>query len=377
MPNIHPTSTQHPPNIHPTFGNMPPWHTGLYATRHAPCDTSAGVTAALKNLPKASKRQKNTQHIENAARFPDDASDAESLVTVSDDEDTLSPASRLYSTIGKLSPASGKALLRVIQSSKRGRDEETPKAPKPISKKARVEITIAPGMALPKAFHQCIHDLHDHHVYIPLSMFTTPSLRTINSEAATMAMCKLNPTESGEKQLRLLDTASFKVNVMKETELDHAEWTEAAENYVEFITLVEGAGSAAESRWHTHFANFTNSGNPKRNFAAIRATDIAMRKDYASQPFAYNREHYRTLLEAEIMEQHISEGLRALSSTGGQQSSAPTSGNSRGGGRGGRGGAGRGGARGGAPAPFQAGSDGDASAVVCLVCARRGHYSSY
>ncbi|KAJ7214871.1 hypothetical protein GGX14DRAFT_359910, partial [Mycena pura] len=232
--------------------------------------TSAGVIAALKNLPKASKRQKNlditarnaeralkhAQHVEDAARFPDDASDAESTITVSDDEDTLSPASRLYSSIGKLSPASGKALLRVIQSSKRGRDDEVPKAPKPISKKARVEITVAPGMALPKAFHQCIHDLHDHHVYMPLSMFTTPSLRTINSDAATMAMCKLNPLESGEKQLRLLDTAAFETNFAREIELDRAEWTEAAENYVEFITLVEGAGSAAETRWHAHFAFF-------------------------------------------------------------------------------------------------------------------------
>ncbi|KAJ7207433.1 hypothetical protein GGX14DRAFT_635145 [Mycena pura] len=223
--------------------------------------TSAGVIAALKNLPKASKRRKNmditarnaeralkhAQHVENAALFPDDVSDDESLVSVSDDEDTLSPASRLYSTIGKLSPASGKALLRVIQSSKRGRDDEAPKAPKPTSKRARVEITIAPGMALPKAFHQCIHDLHDHHVYMPLSMFTTPSLRTINSEAATMPMCKLNPLESGEKQLRLLDTAAFETNIMKETDLDRAEWTEAAENYVEFITLMEGAGSAADA----------------------------------------------------------------------------------------------------------------------------------
>ncbi|KAJ7209779.1 hypothetical protein GGX14DRAFT_395211 [Mycena pura] len=245
--------------------------------------TSAGVIAALKNLPKASKRQKNTditarnaeralkhaQHIENTVRFPDDTSDTESLVTISDDEDALSPASRLYSTIGKLSPASSKALLRVIQSSKHGRDEEAPKAPGPISKKARVEITIAPGMALPKTFHQCIHDLYDHHVYMPLSMFTTPSLRTINSEATTMSMCKLNPLESGEKQLRPLDTAAFETNVMKETDLDRAEWTEDAENYVEFITLVEGAGSAAETRWHAHFAYFTNSGDPKRNFAAI------------------------------------------------------------------------------------------------------------
>ncbi|KAJ7214517.1 hypothetical protein GGX14DRAFT_611052 [Mycena pura] len=196
--------------------------------------TSAGVIAALKNLPKASKRRKNVditarnaeralkhaQHAEDATRFPDDASDAESLVSVTDDEDTLSPASDLYSTIGKLSPASGKALLRVIQSSKRARDEEVHKAAKPLSKKARVEITVAPGMALPKTFHQCIHDLHDHHVYMPLSMFTTPSLRTINSDAATMPMCKLNPIESGEKQLRLLDTAAFEANVLKETDLD-------------------------------------------------------------------------------------------------------------------------------------------------------------
>ncbi|KAJ7209146.1 hypothetical protein GGX14DRAFT_364730, partial [Mycena pura] len=248
---------------------------GAQAQPHPPArarrtHTSAGVIAALKNLPKASKRRKNiditarnaervlkhAQHVEDATRFPDDASDAESLVSVSDDEDTLSPASRLYSSIGKLSPASGKALLRVIQSTKRGRDDEAPKAPKPTSKRARTEITVAPGMALPKAFHQCIHDLHEHHVYMPLSMFTTPSLRTINSEAATMAMCKLNPLESGEKQLRLLDTAAFEANVAKEIDLDRAEWTEAAENYVEFITLVEGAGSAAETRWHAHFAYF-------------------------------------------------------------------------------------------------------------------------
>ncbi|KAJ7711685.1 hypothetical protein DFH07DRAFT_786054, partial [Mycena maculata] len=319
---------------------------------------SAGVAVALSKLPKASKRQKNTeiaarnaerelkhaQHFHDASLHPDDSSDNESLITVSDDEDALSPASRLHAAIGKLSPESGKAVLRALHSNKRGRDDEVPKA-KPISKKARVEISVALGMALPKAFHQCIHDLYNHHVYTPLSMFTTPSLRTINSKAATMAMCKLNAAEPGEKQLRLLDMAVFEANVKKETDLDRAEWTEAAENYVEFIAIVEGTGSAAETRWHAHFAHFTNSGDPKRNFVAIHATDIAIRKDYASQPFAYDRELYRTDLGTAITEQRINEGILVLTAAGGAPPppSAANGGGSRGGGRGGRGAGGRGG----------------------------------
>ncbi|KAJ7752253.1 hypothetical protein DFH07DRAFT_774542 [Mycena maculata] len=249
--------------------------------------TSAAVSAALKNLPKASKRSKNVdiegrnaervlkhaQHVSDVSAFPDDASDAESLISVSDDEDTLSPASHLYNSMSKMSPGSAKAVLHLMQANKHPRDADDAKTEKPAQKKACTEITIAPGMSLPIVFHSCIRELYKYDIYMPLSMFTTPNLLAINTNATTMHMAKLNPPNTGDKQIRVIDTDVFEQKIQAELSLDRAQWTEAARNYVNFISLVEGAGSSAEARWNAHFAFFQNSPDAADIFPAILIAD--------------------------------------------------------------------------------------------------------
>ncbi|KAF7368675.1 Reverse transcriptase ribonuclease h [Mycena venus] len=190
---------------------------------------------------------------------------------------------------------------------------------------------------------------------------------------------KTNPGIAGEKQIRVMNCDSFQEKHLKEEDMDRGRWREAAQNFVSFIEVLHGVGSVKAKRWEAHFGFFDNVRDAEKNFYAIRATDINLRKIYNAQPFIYTRDHYQKELEKEVTLLRIKEGLA------GQQSSAPAGAysysdldnGSRGGsstrGRGRGGGRGCGtGNRGGAP--FQEGSGRDPSSVVCLLCAKRGHF---
>ncbi|KAJ7741601.1 hypothetical protein DFH07DRAFT_778076 [Mycena maculata] len=269
--------------------------------------TSAMVITVLKDLPKSLKKQKNTdivarnaervlrhaQHVTNATLFPTD--------------------------------------LRVLHGNKHPHEDDETKAAKSMTKKVCAEITVSPGMALPIAFHPYLRDLYNHDVYMPLSMFTYASLLNINTNAATMDTLKLNPLASGDKQIWVLNTATFELKTK----------------------------TPAEAHWNAHFAFFTNSETPERNFPSIRAADIGLRK---------RCELYECDLAKEVTEQRIREPCHPLLFRWrpGPPPSAPNGGGGRGGGISSQ--------HGGAPTPFQTGTDGDASAVVCLICAHRGHF---
>ncbi|KAJ7718449.1 hypothetical protein B0H16DRAFT_1797425 [Mycena metata] len=261
---------------------------------------SEAVSKVLRDLPKSLKVKKNIAiaerngdralkrvlHEEDVGAYPDDASDDESTITVSEDEDAMSPASRVHAAVMASSPNSGKRLLRLMGAggSKRSRDEDEKKESKPTSKKARVEVVISPGMSLPTVFHTVLRDLYNNDVYIPLSLFTSSNLSLINSTAATLEMIKLNPSGPTEKQIRVLNTASFEASVLRECDMDRAQWNEAAINYVAFIQSVEGENSPAVARWEAHYGFLTNVKNAEDVFPAIRATDIALRLDYSATP---------------------------------------------------------------------------------------------
>ncbi|KAJ7104381.1 hypothetical protein B0H15DRAFT_942376 [Mycena belliarum] len=175
---------------------------------------SQTVIDALRKLPKHLKQKKNTeiedrnalravkaaQHDADPTNFPDVASDEESFITVSVAAVALSPASTLTGLLQKLSPESGKALLRTLPlfGGKRKPDEEDGQT----SKKARTErteVTVQAGMSLPVAFHGFLKTLRAYDVYMPLSMFTSPNLDFINANAALMATRKLNSSDPKEK----------------------------------------------------------------------------------------------------------------------------------------------------------------------------------
>jgi hypothetical protein len=210
-------------------------------------------------------------------------------------------------------------------------------------------------------------------------------LEIINATWSTLDTVKTNPSAPGEKQIRVINTDTLEDKYLKEKDMYGGQWQEAAENYVTFVELIEGIGSTAAKRWHAHFGFFTNVADAELNFPAIRATDIALRRRYISRPFTYDRENYQVELAKEVNLLRIAEQVSRLeaklagsggsASGSGSGSGGASSGSLRGNGFSSCGrsrGRGRGGGRGGAP--FQQGSSGDALAVVCLVCTRRGHF---
>jgi hypothetical protein len=320
----------------------------------------------------AGREYQHAQHLRNPRI--DDASDVESFITVSvEAEKELSPASTMAKLLGKLSPDSVKDLLRSIPGiggrDKRARDEAPESEGRRQAKRIREEIALRPGMSLPIVFHDLLHDLVRFGVYIPLSLFTSPNLEILNSSHATVLMRKTNPIVQGGKEPRILDSEAFESAHGRELDLDRGQFTEAARNYVTFLELVHGADSEIVQRWHSHFGFFERAEHAQENFPAIRATDVALRKMYSTQPFVFDPPLYSRELDVAIQKLRMTELEARVASASSSRGSAAAAAGA--GARGGRGA--RGGARGAAPPPFQGGAGGAAPAPVCLVCARRGH----
>jgi hypothetical protein len=352
--------------------------------------TLTAVIEAMKKLPRLAKVQLNnlilgrnadrllrrTRHLNNVVAYPDIPSDDESLVTV-DEDVPLSPASGFKKVINSLSPASVINLMHGISSF--GGDGDDPKPP---SKRRHEEINLPVGSRPPVSFNVLLKDLDVHGYYIPLSLFTTESLDYINKNSSSIATTKLNAPGS-DKQICVLDSAHFKANILAERDLDQAQWTEAAQNYVKFMGIVGTPEDVAH--WTAHFGFLVTYDKVEKNFPALLCTDITLHQAYNVQGFSFKREFYQKQLNNELVLLRIDEKLELCSAdwkpaVETQPPAAPLSlrgGSQGGGGRGGCGGGGScGGRLSGRGAPFHEGSSGEAPSTVCLLCARRGHYYS-
>ncbi|KAJ7720777.1 hypothetical protein B0H16DRAFT_1474206 [Mycena metata] len=317
---------------------------------------SASVIAALKKLPRATKLRKNkeiqekndenalarAQHESDPAAFPDEAPDDASLITVSEGEEEMSPFSAMYDVAMKLTPDSSKKVLRAFAASgeKRTRDDgdegkKSGKRPK------RPEVVVKAGMAPPIVFHPLIHELYDRDIYAPLSLFTDKNLEYVNSNASTIAMRKLNPAISSDKRVNVLDTAAFEAAVLREADLDRAQFGEAAENFATFILEKEEDGSPLAIRWGQHFQYFAKVQGAEGVFPAILDTEIFLRKMYCTQPFSYDhsfydREFTRREREIALLKLETKLTSQASGSGGGRGSSNAGGGGARGAGQRGR-----------------------------------------
>ncbi|KAJ7717687.1 hypothetical protein B0H16DRAFT_1740492 [Mycena metata] len=294
----------------------------------------------------------------------------------------MTPDSRLYNAVRKLSPKSGRGLIKAFGTLKRTREEDKGGAERIPLKKRRDEVDIPVGSRLPIVFHQFIRELYSNKIYIPLSVFTSPSLIHQRAHPPTMEKIKLNTASSADKPLCVLDTAAFESNCLAEKDLDPSlrRWSEKPDH------------------WNAHFGFLEDQDNAKSIFPAILITDIKIRKRYAALPFKFSHELYRNDLNEEVQALKLAHGImsdggsvaeymggvrgirqrqrRRLLIDGGPRCSrlGVARQRQRGAGQRGRGD----GARGGAPtprggAPFLAGNVGAASPVVCLICAKRGH----
>ncbi|KAJ7800427.1 hypothetical protein B0H14DRAFT_3785659 [Mycena olivaceomarginata] len=313
---------------------------------HAP----EAIINALKKLPRALKLSRNkaiegrnaehairtAEHAHDPVAHPDAASDDESLITVSDiPMDTLSPLSKVKKVTEKLSPSSTLDLFLAFMSnntstSKRVCNDDKPK---PATKKLREESAIPAGMNMPLKFSSYITELYMNNLHLPLSLFTSNNLDLVNNSYESMATVKSNVPGaiSSDKQICVLDTASFERKFLVEKNMDRGQWLEAAQNFVTFL----------EGYWSDQIF-------------ALRIAESIPRAPPS----------------------HIS-GVSGGGGGGGSGGGGNSVGRGGGVGRSGRGGgdSGNGGTGRGA-GPFQGGSGGDASNVVCLLCARRGHFLS-
>jgi hypothetical protein len=289
----------------------------------------------------------------------------------------------------KLSPSSARDLFLAFMTnststSKHARDNDEPK---PVMKKLREESAIPAGMTMPPRFSSYIAELYQNNLHLPLSLFTSNNLDLVNNAYESMATVKQNApgTISSNKQIHVLDTASFEKKILAERNMDCGQWLEGAQN---LVTFLKGYWNNREheqvKHWSHHFSFFAQIEKQETNFPAIITTDIKLRRAYNAHPFTYSYEYYSRQLMEEIFALRITESIpRTPPSLGGPSGS----GGSRGGGNGvGRGGgvgcSGRGGGDSGnggtgrGTSPFQGGSSGDTSNVVCLLCARCGHFLS-
>jgi hypothetical protein len=365
------------------------------------------ITDALKKLPQALKLSRNkaiegrnteravrnTEHAHDPVAHPKAASDDESLLTISDVPiDALSPLGKVKRLTEKLSPSSARDLFLAFMTnnastSKHAREDDEPKL---ATKKLREESAIPAGMNMPPRFSSYLTELYMNNLHLPLSLFTSNNLKIVNNSYESMATVKCNAPGaiSSDKQIRVLDTASFERKFLAERNMDQGQWLEAVQN---FVTFLEGYWSDCDHEqvkcWSHHFAFFVQDEKQETTFPAILTTDIKLRRAYNTHPFTYSFEYYSRQLTEEVFALRIVESIpRAPPSLGGPSGSGGGSSSGGGGnsvGRGGRvghsshggGDSGNGGTGRGA-SPFQGGSGGDASNVVCLLCAGHGQFLS-
>ncbi|KAJ7696620.1 hypothetical protein B0H14DRAFT_3529727 [Mycena olivaceomarginata] len=236
---------------------------------------SEAIINALKKLPQALKLSRNkaiegrnaeravrtAEHAHDPVAHPDAASDDESLITVSDiPMDALSPLSKVKKVAEKLSPV-----------------------PKPATKKLREESAIPAGMNMPPRFSSDITELYMN-LHLPLSLFTSNNLDLVNNSYESMATVKSNVPGaiSSDKQIRVLDTASFERKFLAVKNMDRGQWLEAAQN---FVTFLEGYWSDREHDRHQ------------------------LRRAYKAHPFTYSFEYYSRQLMEEIFALRIAESI--------------------------------------------------------------------
>ncbi|KAJ6460526.1 hypothetical protein C8R45DRAFT_941616 [Mycena sanguinolenta] len=214
--------------------------------------TSEDMIQVLKSLPRGVRisrnnaiEERNGQKAIDRSRqraqpelYPDEISDDESLITVSEE----SPQAAAVGIMGKLSPDSVRKLIRALPalgaiagpSHKRPREDDVPPPSNArlAAKRLREEIHIRPGMSLPIVFHAMLQDLFFYNIYMPLSLFTTSNLCKVNATAAVLDTRKLNPAAPGDKQIRVLDVSAFEAAHGREEDLSCVQWKEGAQNYL-------------------------------------------------------------------------------------------------------------------------------------------------
>ncbi|KAF8885218.1 hypothetical protein BD779DRAFT_1442663, partial [Infundibulicybe gibba] len=170
----------------------------------------------------------HAQHIADPIRYPEDASPASSLITISDEgPSTPSPSSFLK----RFSPA---AVQNFFSKHKRRDDDFDSPQPKPAKRQYRTtdsETKLVVGMPELIGFHQYLYDLDRFKIYTPLSLFTNANFRSLNRNAGSLSLRKINPLETRAKPPQVLDTDAFQKRHTKEEDLVFHLWLEAARNF--------------------------------------------------------------------------------------------------------------------------------------------------
>ncbi|KAF8186691.1 hypothetical protein BJ912DRAFT_852133 [Pholiota molesta] len=246
------------------------------------------IIQLLKSLPFISVLQRNKEieaqnaarslqrlnHAQNPETFPDDGSEAASLITLDlEDRARLKIPSFFTAVREHVYPSLARWLA----------DEEIldREATTPLKRKAgdeRTSVSAAETAArnrrcmdgskmvsyvsgvpwLPR-YPQSLFDTEDC-VAVPLPFFLNKNLRIIISESSTLPTVKSNPKPGETKGISILDVDKLKARFGAELSLTFSGWQEAAQNMISFQRERDLSGAeGAHGRWYGDHFDFFNT----------------------------------------------------------------------------------------------------------------------
>ncbi|KAF6753338.1 hypothetical protein DFP72DRAFT_429447 [Ephemerocybe angulata] len=226
------------------------------------------------------------------------------------------------------------------------------------------EIDLKVGEAAPLHVPKDYLDIWRCREHVPLSLFT--------KDAITLVHCKGNSLRTVKAQRPGEDKKSWIINpedsrFRKESELDYATWSGAADLFCEWTQGLDRDG-IVYSWMARHFAYVqTLVTRDGEDWPLVRSFDIATRSEYQMTPFTYGDDTH----SARFIKHERAVQKKAAADKATAQAASSSRGGGGGGGSGSRGGASGQGFR--SFRERQAG--GRPSTSVCLICANTGHRS--
>lgn len=226
-----------------------------------------------------------------------------------------------------------------------------------VSSALEEEFSSVPNQKYP--ISPLVWNLFDRGQYIPLTIFTSKSMKRLHQEPSSCATKNISIPNEGNK-IPILNVAPFG----EEKDMSIPDWHEAKANYKTF--LLEAFDDEAAGRWIRHHEFLASIDDFEKSFPAIIRFDTGERINYTFRPMKFNEVAYYqkwNSTKLEILQENLELGMKNLSSLSSNSSGGPiraqhssitrTKPYER--------------------QPFPEGRGSNPGSSVCLICARPGH----
>ena len=141
------------------------------------------------------------------------SSDTESLITVSDDHDALTPTAFHETVLKAISRASPKSLIAIITGSKKTllRVESAQEAKARLVSASRPEVDCLPGSSDQVSFHLALYEAEAAEILLPMTVFTLANLRYLEDEHHIKKVRTLKKMGDDEKTKRFFINPSHTI----------------------------------------------------------------------------------------------------------------------------------------------------------------------